>query len=201
MSTARRTFFPTMVVGVLAAALAAVASSKAWASLGSAGAHQVQASITSSAQLPLASALSLAVLASWGALLVSRGRWRRWIAAVGLALAVGSLVTAIVGFSKAPDDLRAAVTNALGTAISYQTSLNGWYWVSLVADVLVAVALVVAVRDAPRWPAMSARYDSPAGGTRHADGEAASPLDLWKAMDQGTDPTESPDAPDEGTDR
>lgn len=193
----RRTFLPTMLSGVLVAALAAVASAKDWASLQAAASHQVQSSITSSAELPLASALSLAALASWGALLVSRGRWRRWIAALGLALAVGSLATAIVGFSKAPHDLRAAVHNALGNAVAVQTSLNGWYWTALIADLLVVIALTVAVRDAPQWPAMSARYDAPttSGGASRASKPLTTQLDVWKAMDQGTDPTLDPDPP------
>lgn len=190
MSGSRRgTFGPVVLVGVLAAALSAVASAKKWAELGSADAKLVATWIGSSGELPVASALSLAALASWGALLVSRGRWRRWIAALGLVIALASLVTAVVGFSEAPSDLRHAAENSLGNALSSSPSLTGWYWAAVVADLLVVLALLVAVRDAPAWPTMSSRYDAPAGS--HEPREMKSSLDVWKALDEGDDPTDT----------
>ena len=197
MSTAqRRTFGPVVLIGVLAAALAAVASSKKWAELGSVDAKIVATWIGSSGELPAASALSLAALASWGALLVSRGRWRRWIAVLGLVIALGSLATAIVGYTRAPHDLRQAAENSLGNALSSSPSLTGWYWAAVVADLIVVLALLVAVRDAPAWPTMSSRYDAPSGAKEST--ETKSSLDVWKALDQGTDPTDAPeqDPPD-----
>lgn len=190
----RKTFVPVLLFGVLASALSAVASAKSWAALDKADSSQVAVWVGSSGQLPLASALSLAALASWGALLVSRGRWRRWIALVGFAIAVGSTATAIVGYSKAPSDLRHAVSSSVGASVlTSSPSLTGWYWTALVADVLVALALLVAIRDAPTWPSMSSRYDSPTGA-KQARPKAARPktsLDVWKALDEGEDPTES----------
>jgi hypothetical protein len=185
----RSTFAPVVLVGLLAAALAAVASAKKWAELGSADARVVASWIGSSGELPAASALSLAALASWGALLVSRGRWRRWIASLGLVIALGSLATAAVGYSQAPDDLRRAAENSLGNALTSSPGLTGWYWSALIADVVVVLALLVAVRDAPAWPTMSSRYDPPAGPT--APREMTSSLDVWKALDEGADPTDT----------
>lgn len=189
MTSRRRTFAPVVLLGLLASALSAVASSKAWAALGSADAKVVASWIASSGELPLASALSLAALASWGAILVSRGRWRRWIALLGLLIALGSLVTAVVGFWRAPDGLRHAAQNALGNALSSSPSLTGWYWTAVLADLLVVAALLIAVRDAPAWPTMSTRYDAPTGAREPA--EMTSSLDVWKALDQGSDPTDT----------
>lgn len=195
MTESRRgTFGPVVLLGILAAALAAVASSKKWAELGSVDAKVVATWIGSSGELPAASALSLAALASWGALLVSRGRWRRWIAVLGLAIAVASLVTAVVGYSQAPSDLRRAAENSLGNALSSSPALTGWYWAAVIADVLVVLALLVAVRDAPAWPTMSSRYDSPTGPKEPT--EMKSSLDVWNALDQGADPTETPEVED-----
>lgn len=188
-ASSRSTFGPVILVGILGAALAAVASSKKWAELGAVDAKVVVTWIGSSGELPVASALSLAALASWGALLVSRGRWRRWIATLGLVIGLGSLVTAIVGNSQAPSDLRHAAENSLGNALTSSPGLTGWYWTALIADVIVVLALLVAVRDAPAWPTMSSRYDSPAA-TREPR-EMKSSLDVWKALDQGADPTDS----------
>lgn len=185
----RRTFAPVVLLGLLASALSAVASSKVWAALGSADARVVASWITSSGELPLASALSLAALASWGAVLVSRGHWRRWIATLGLLIAVGSLATAVVGYWRAPSDLQHAAQNALGNTLSSSPSLTGWYWTAVLADVAVVVALALAVRDAPAWPSMSTRYDAPTGAREPE--EMKSSLDVWKALDQGTDPTDT----------
>lgn len=180
----RKSFAPVVLVGLIAAALAAVASSKSWALLDT---NTGQAWMKSSGELPLASALSIAALASWGAILVARGAWRRWIALVGLVLALGSFVTAIVGYSKAPDNVRDAAINWLGAVAHGSPHLTGWYWAALIADLFVVVALIVAVRDAPQWPAMSSRYDSPA--TEKRAGSVTTSLDTWKAMDEGEDPT------------
>lgn len=190
MTTARRrTFGPVVLVGLLTAALSAVASSKPWAALGSADSKVVATWIASSGQLPLASALSLAALASWGAVLVSRGPWRRLLAFLGLMIAVGSLATAVVGFWRAPGDLRHAAQSALGNALSTSPSLTGWYWTAVIADVLVVLALAIAVRDTPAWPTMSSRYDAPSAAKEPT--EMTSSLDVWKALDQGTDPTDT----------
>ncbi|HWU32929.1 MAG TPA: Trp biosynthesis-associated membrane protein [Marmoricola sp.] len=190
----RKSFVPVVLGGLAAAALAAVASSKAWAALDKTDSNQVASWVGSSGQLPLASALSLAALASWGALLVSRGRWRRWIALLGLAIALGSTVTAIVGYSKAPSDLRHAVASSVGTNVLRSSpGLTGWYWAALIADVLVVIALAFAVRDAPAWPAMSSRYDSPTGAkeTQPQRARPETSLDVWKALDEGDDPTDT----------
>lgn len=189
MTARRDTFAPVVLIGVLSAALAAVASAKKWAELGSADAKVVATWIGSSGELPAASALSLAALASWGAVLVARGRFRRWIAALGLAIALASLVTAIVGYSQAPSDLRQAARSALGNALTSSPGLTGWYWVAVIADAVVVLALLVAVRDVPAWPTMSSRYDAPSGPKEPT--EMKSSLDVWKALDQGADPTDT----------
>jgi len=183
-----KTFVPLVLVGVASAALAALASSKSWATV---QADSVPSWLTSSGDAPLASALAIAALASWGALLVSRGRWRRWIAGLGLLLAVGSLVAAIVGYSMTLDDVRDAALRWVGTTAG-SPEHTGWYWTALVADIVAVITLALAVKDVPRWPAMSSRYDSPTGekgAARKKRGPQTS-LDVWKAMDQGEDPTE-----------
>jgi hypothetical protein len=57
---------------------------------------------------------------------------------------------------------------------------TGWFWVGAVAAGLGVVAWVAAVRFVRGWPEMGRRYDTPAD---------TPPTDLWKAMDQGHDPT------------
>ena len=52
---------------------------------------------------------------------------------------------------------------------------------------LTAAAFLVAVRGAGRWPEMSRRYDAPGDGVG-SDGRTGA-TDLWRALDEGRDPT------------
>ena len=58
-----------------------------------------------------------------------------------------------------------------------------------VGVVLSVVAAVLAVRLAPGWPEMGSRYDAPGRRPPPADPEDQTSLDLWRAIDEGRDPT------------
>ena len=62
----------------------------------------------------------------------------------------------------------------------------GWFWVYLACAALCLVASGLAVRLAPAWPEMGSRYDAP-GSAPTAREETG--LDLWRALDEGRDPT------------
>lgn len=189
---ARATFGRTLLLGLAGGALTAVAAAKSWASLGgqatrSPGVMVDHQQLATAGEVPLASALSLVALAAWGAVLVTRGTFRRVVAAIGLLAAVGVLVVGIRSAWAAPHAvLRAAHQQAaIGTA---DASLTGWYWVALAGSVLLVLSLLVAVRDAVAWPAMGTRYDAPAA--QSAPARPQSNLDMWKALDEGRDPTD-----------
>jgi hypothetical protein len=59
-----------------------------------------------------------------------------------------------------------------------------------VGTLLTALALVVAVRRARTWPALGSRYDAPGARAAAPAGEQ----DLWRALDEGHDPTAEDDA-------
>lgn len=186
MKASRKTFGPVLGIGVAAAALAAVAAAKPWAVLGKTDAHAAARWVAEGAEVPLASALALAALASWGAILVTRGRLRRGVAMVGTVIALGSLATACVEFGRAPSALRQAAEQSLGFSLVAAPQLSGWFWVALIADTVLVVALAIAVRDIPSWPTMSSRYDAP---ERPQPSRNETTLDVWKALDRGEDPT------------
>lgn len=186
----RTAFASTVVAGLLTSALAAVASAKAWyvAALDLKVAPGVPEA-DRSADMPLAVALSLVVLAAWGALLVGRGRMRRVVASVAILAALGVLACVVV----APFTLPGQVREQLPVATSATAvSPTGWYVTAAVAAALALLVLVVAWRRAPRWPTMSSRYDAPAAPAT-VDPATAAPLDLWKALDEGHDPTDPAD--------
>lgn len=189
----RRTFGPVVLVGLAGGTLAAVGGSRPWAEVAG-GSDQAGAvlgySLGDTGEMPAATAAALVVLACWGVVLVTRRRVRRAVAVLGAVAAVGLAAAVVVGWSSTVDDLRDAYTAASSTA---EVGRTGWFWASAVGALLTLVASVLAVRLVPQWPEMGSRYDAPTGGTG-ADPvarpvEEATNIDLWKAMDEGHDPT------------
>lgn len=186
----RTAFASTVLAGLVTSALAAVASGKAWY------VAAVDLKLTPgvpesdrSADMPLAVALSLVVLAAWGALLVGRGRLRRVVASIAILAALGVIACVVVAPFTLPDQVREQLPVATAAT---SVSPTGWYVTAAVASVLALLVLAVAWRRAPGWPTMSSRYDAPAARPT-VDPATAAPLDLWKALDEGHDPTDPAD--------
>jgi hypothetical protein len=182
MADGRRTFAPVVLAGLASSGLAAVAGQRDWAVVGDGPALVAD---TDAGAMPLAGALALVGLAAWGVLLVTRGRVRRAVAVLGLGAALGVAAVAVTGYSTAPDNLRRSVARfAFGDAAAVHRS--GWCWVALGAAACMLATAAAALVLVPSWPEMGTRYDAP--GATPPRG-AATDLDLWKAMDEGRDPT------------
>lgn len=196
MVEVRRTFGPVVLVGLVGAGLAAVAASKTWvvaqeSATGStaSGPGMVTASGDFGSS-PLAAALALVVLATWGVVLVTRGRFRRLVAALGVIAALGFTVTTVL----APSQLRSAVEEQLNaltgsTVDDSDVTLTAWWWAALVSCGLIVATTALALRWVPSWPEMGSRYDAPTGTPRHDDAPPETNIDIWKAIDEGRDPT------------
>jgi hypothetical protein len=181
---ARRTFGPVVLVAGLAGAALAMAGTQPWfRPEGAEGRYDCEApcvglSYDDAGTVSSANALALVALACLGVVLVTRGRVRRPVAVLGLLAAAGGVVAVVLSVAQVPDDVR-AVGVQLG-ATSPDVGTTGWFWVGAVASGLGVAAWVAAVRFVRGWPEMGRRYDTPAD---------TPPTDLWKAMDQGHDPT------------
>jgi uncharacterized membrane protein (TIGR02234 family) len=199
--TRRSTFGPVVLVGLVAAGLAAVAGTKPWVagesgsiSTGAApdGAAMGSAlSLDSAAESPLAAALALVVLACWGVLLVTRGRFRRGVAVLALVAAAGLTVATVHAFWSLPDKLADALVAVSGVDTA-STGMTAWYAAALAGALVSVAATLAAVRLVPAWPEMGSRYDAPATtGTDEttASGAPTENIDIWKALDEGRDPT------------
>nr|WP_246422105.1 Trp biosynthesis-associated membrane protein [Nocardiopsis mwathae] len=138
---------------------------------------------------PAAAALGWAALAALGALLATRGWARR---------AVGALIV-IFGATAAYDLWRGTRPDTLARAAADQTTASGdlstldlvgqWPVVATIGAVLLLAAGAAAVIRGAAWPGMGSRYD------RHSapsTARAGDPAELWKSLDNGTDPTLDP---------
>jgi uncharacterized membrane protein (TIGR02234 family) len=179
----RRTFGPVVLAGLAAGGATAIAGNKPVMS-----ADPTSPLVSYDAHLPLVSALGLVVLACWGVVLVTR-RWvRRAAALLGAAASVGALGTVLLAWSQVSDRLADEVA-AVGVRGS-SVSVTPWYVLALVAALLSVAACAAAFVLAPAWPEMGSRYDAPgATAVPEKAPEEQSSLDLWKAMDEGRDPT------------
>ena len=139
---------------------------------------------------PLAGALGLVALACWGVVLVTRGRVRRAVAALGAVVAVGLVVTAV---ARPRLGARLGPRTRPSSSARDETAahVTGWWWVALVGSLLALAAAVVAVRfvpaPGPRWAAGTTRPRP------RPEAEDLDDLDLWRAIDQGHDPTDPAD--------
>ena len=184
MTDRRRTFGPVVLLGLLGGGLLAVAGNNP-----AAESEATSGLVTYDAHMPLVTALGLVVLASWGVVLVTRGRVRRAVAALGVVASAGALAAALVGWSQVPDQLRdeLAGVGVTGAGVTHTV----WWWLALLGAVVSVVATVLAVLLTPSWPEMGSRYDAPVGTAPEPEQapEEQSSLELWKAMDEGRDPT------------
>lgn len=185
---ARGAFGPTVIVGIGAGAAAAWAAHREWAAVAGGPSASSQLIAGSVGEAPLVAALSLVSLAAWGVLLLTRGRIRK--AAAWLALiAAGSVIAAsVAALRSVPGALaeRLDQVAAHGGGGGLDVALTPWGWMTLACAVLVAAAALVACRTVGTWPEMSGRYDAPRAE------ESADPTDIWKALDEGRDPTTGP---------
>ncbi|MFC7497509.1 MULTISPECIES: Trp biosynthesis-associated membrane protein [unclassified Nocardioides] len=186
----RRTFGPVALLGLAAGGLAAVAGTKpAVEGEGEAARATSSMLVSFDAHLPLVTSLGLVVLACWGVLLVTRGRVRRAVAALATLAGAGALVAALAAYSQVPDQLRDEL--ALVGIADPDLSRTAWYWAAVAGTVLATIAGALAFLWCPSWPEMGTRYDAPGSAEPApvAPAEEQSNLDLWKAMDEGRDPT------------
>ena len=106
--------------------------------------------------------------------------------------ALGALASVVVGWTSVVDALRSDLASVGVTDV--EIGHTGWFWAAAVGAVLALVASVARgacwCRAGPRWAA-GTTPPAPAPPPT-PDPEDQSSLDLWKAMDEGRDPTAGP---------
>ncbi|MET0999324.1 MAG: Trp biosynthesis-associated membrane protein [Marmoricola sp.] len=185
----RRTFGPVVLLGLATAGMAAVAAGKPWVESGSDAAGPAMSTLDSGTRYPLGSAVSLVLLAAWGVLLVTRGWVRRAFAVVAAVAAVALVGAVVAAYVTLPDSAQSSFDELMGRGVD-QPSFTGWFWTAAVCSVLALVPAFLAVRLVSSWPEMGSRYDAP-GAASTTEAEPAREQDLWKALDEGRDPTDT----------
>ena len=120
----------------------AVAGNRTWAEADSGAARDVSSLALSvdAGKMPAATALALVLLACWGVVLVTRGRVRRVVAALGVLAALGALASVVVGWTSVVDALRNDLASVGVTGV--EIGHTGWFWAAAVGAVLALVASV-----------------------------------------------------------
>jgi Tryptophan-associated transmembrane protein (Trp_oprn_chp) len=188
----RRTFFPVVAAGVAGSGLAAYVSTRQWATPTATGESAASTVLLRfdevGGQVPLATALALVGLAAWGVLLVTRGRVRWAVALLNLLAALGTLAAAISAWWQLPAQFRDDIAES-GLDVGLDVAWSAWFPVGLVCVLLWTVASGLALRWARSWPEMASKYDAPTADAAPVPPTEQQPEDLWKALDEGRDPT------------
>lgn len=194
-----RGYAATLVVGLLSATVASVGLARPWitATAEQEGLPLIQTSVTGVEVAALAGALGVVVLASFGAVIATRGWVRRSLGALIV------LSSAVIAYStlRPPSgiDQVEGGLSALGWAGgAYDMATTPWRWLTLAAASLCMAAGVAVIARGHRWATMGSRYDAPvslageAAVARGADGRDLTEADVWQAIDRGRDPTQMP---------
>jgi uncharacterized membrane protein (TIGR02234 family) len=184
-SRPRRLFWPIVLLGVAGSVLAAIAGDHQWRTLGMSKGQTVSFD-GPSLDSPATTALALVCLAAWGVFLVTRGLVRRALAVLAALAAAGTVATT---FSR-PDGTGEFTVTSAAPVSAVHLSTTAWPWVALLGSLLALAAAVLALLWSPRWPEMGRRYDAPTTpGVGPVDLSEAEPIELWKTMSEGHDPT------------
>jgi uncharacterized membrane protein (TIGR02234 family) len=139
----------------------------------------------SDATAGLSQALGAVVLAGFLLGLALRGRGRQVLAGLLGLVGVAIVVVGAFRFQPNPDAVRVRLQQV---SLSDQFALTGTPWPIgyVIAGVILIAAAALIMITAPSWPTRTDRFrrDRAAGPAAEAE-----PIDLWKAMDSGQDPT------------
>jgi uncharacterized membrane protein (TIGR02234 family) len=188
----RRLYAPVVLATLAAGGLAFFTASRTWAHarIAAEGLPPDTVKVSGSDGQPIISALALVAVTAALAVLASSPRVRRGVGVFTVAVAVAGIVLVLLGGSSIDDEMAKAVkaSPAFTGANSPATHHTLWPAVTVVAFLLVAGLGAITARFGPAWPTMGRRYEAPMA--RPADTTPQTDADMWKALDEGRDPTQ-----------
>ena len=142
----------------------------------------------------LSQALAVVTLAGTLLVLVLHAKGRRVLAVLLAAVGLG---LALVGALRVPprgDAVRSRMRE-VSLVDQYALAPTGWPWVFAAAGVLVVLGASALLVGAPHWSGSATRFERPTSGPEGTAPPAdlsEDPAALWKALDAGIDPTNTP---------
>jgi len=188
----------TAVLGMLAAgALGVIASTQTWIDVTLNDGAQQSLAVPGSNALPVLTPLSLAALALGAALSIAGPVLRYVFGVLGVAIAaVIGIATAQVLIARPVSATAATVTEATGISgldavadLVAGLSLTPWPAVTLVAQLLLALASVYTLVTARRWKSGAGRKYRTADGAPDGTSRPHDAIDSWDDLSRGDDPT------------
>lgn len=189
----RRLYGPSVLGALATGGLAFFAASRTWAytTVEASGVPTARVDVSGAEAVALVPALALVIVAASLAVLAASARVRRVVGLLIIVVAVIGLFVVLQSEDRVGRALDAAVKDSpafIGTNAPDVVSYSSWREVAAVAFILSAlVGLVIAVFGA-LWPTMGRKYDAPKAHAATEEVETES--DIWKALDDGRDPTQ-----------
>jgi uncharacterized membrane protein (TIGR02234 family) len=182
----------TILIGLAASGLCAVAVAQPWARATATvpGLPPIEASVDGADVAPVAAALAVVCLAALGAVIATRGWLRR-----ALGILIVGCAAVVVYVAVAPGSTAGLLEDALSakgwTGGDYHHSVTAWRVVAVVGGIVAIAAGAIVARFGGEWATMGTRYDSPAEAqsARATADEQLSDAAMWRALDDGGDPT------------
>ena len=200
----RRGLVIAIVGGLAAGGLALLGVSRPWARVEIAvpGVPSSTIEVSGSSAVPWVGALTLVILAGALAFVPTGGWLRRTVGVIVCLAAAGAAIGTLTAGPAVDDALsdQLAESPASGgvddVAIVAAADHPAWRWLTFGGSAVgIAVGVYVAARG-HRWATMGSRYEAPAATRRRADPpepaeepEPTENADLWRALDEGRDPT------------
>ena len=179
----RRNLLGPAVLALLATgggAVWALRSSWSTATVQAPGLPRIDLSVSGADVVPGAMGLAILVMAAAAGVIAAGPRLRR---VIGVLVAIAGVVAVALTVGTDADPARARAIDeaaASGTEVAWEQSLA--QPLTVVAFVAATVVGLLVAWQGPRWATMGRRYEAPAAREPES-------TDLWKAMDDGVDPT------------
>jgi uncharacterized membrane protein (TIGR02234 family) len=189
---ARRLYVPVVLGTLAAGGLAFFTASRTWAHarVAAEGLPPDTVKVSGSDAQPIVTALALVAVTAALAVLAASPRLRRAVGVFTVIVALTGIVIVLTGGSSLNDAVTKAVkaSPAFTGGNSPTTHHTVWLALTVVAFLIVGGLGAVTARFGSIWPTMGSRFEAPR--VRSADATPKTDTDMWKALDEGRDPTQ-----------
>lgn len=189
-----------MLAGLAGGGLALFGATRTWArtEVVADGVPTMTVQVLGTDAVPTVAAAALVVVTGSLALLATAGLLRRTVAALVTLAAVGVVLATLTAAPAVSDAIGRELLETASTGVGDVAALTEsadrtpWRWLSLAGGLLALTAGAWAVLRGHTWSVMGSRYDAPGSSATPSPGcggTTPEDADLWRAMDDGRDPT------------